>query len=225
MTDVKRKIFVHLLLESMLLHQVNTLDNDLLERVRQGESWAYRSWEPAAVAVVLGRGNKATLEVYEERCQHDNVPIIRRRGGGGTVVLAPGVLVVSVVKRVKHRYRFQEYFDQINTYLIEALQRVGLDELSQRGISDICLCDRKILGSSMYRSKEILFYTASLMVSNDIQLLDRYLRHPSKEPDYRQGRPHLDFTTTICRKYPQLNVADIQAEIDRVLLHRIAAIE
>ncbi len=206
-------------------HHLNTLDQDLLERVRQGDPWAYRSWEPVQTVVVLGRGNKSAVEVYENHCQHDHVPIIRRRGGGGTVVLSPGILVVSIVKRVTHRYYFQEYFHQINTYLIEALQHLDITSLGQQGISDICLHDRKILGSSMYRSKDILFYSASLMVSNDVQLLDRYLRHPSREPDYRQGRVHLDFVTTICCEYPQFTLDDIQTTIDSVLIHRIPEIE
>ena len=77
----------------------------------------------------------------------------------------------------------------------------------------------------MYRSKDMLFYTASLMVSNDVQLLDLYLRHPSKEPDYRQGRSHHDFVTTICREYPKLTLTDIKAAIDSVLHLRIPEIE
>ncbi len=200
------------------------LDADLLESVKAGESRAYRCWEAQEVAVVLGRGNKADTEVYEERCNAENIPILRRRGGGGTVVLSPGVLVLSLVTRVEQRYHFQEYFWQINEFIIEALAKVGLDELEQRGISDICLRQRKILGSSMYRSKEILFYTASLMVSNDLQLLERYLKYPSKEPDYRQGRKHRDFVTNIRQEYPEIQLQTIQRMLDEVFVKRISEI-
>lgn len=200
------------------------LDTDLLESVRAGAPWAYRCWEAPELAVVLGRGNKAATEVYEERCKAENIPILRRRGGGGTVVLSPGVLVISLVIRVKQRYHFQEYFWQINEYIIEALAKAGLTELEQQGISDICLRQRKILGSSMYRSKEILFYTASLMVSNDLQLLERYLKHPSKEPDYRQGRKHRDFVTTIRQEYPEIPFQTIKGMLDETLLKRIPEI-
>ena len=201
------------------------LDVDLLESVKAGKPWAYRSWEAQELAVVLGRGNKAATEVYEERCDADSVPILRRRGGGGTVVLSPGVLVLSLLTHVKQRYHFQEYFWQINEYIIEALTKAGLAELAQRGISDICLRQHKILGSSMYRSKDVLFYTASLMVSNDLQLLDRYLKHPSKEPDYRQGRTHRDFVTTIQQEYPETQFHIIQELLDEALLRRLPEIE
>lgn len=201
------------------------LDEDLIERVRTGDPWTYRSWEPEEMVVVLGRGNKKEQEVCEEHCQQDNIPILRRRGGGGTVVLYPGILVISLVKIVKHQYQFKNYFQQINAYIIEALKTLGIAGLNQQGHSDICIHDRKILGSSMYRSKEILFYTASLMVSNQLDIIDRYLKHPSKEPEYRRGRTHQDFLTTIAREYPEITVEFVKTAVDTLLPKRIPEIE
>jgi len=201
------------------------LDEDLIERVRGGLPWAYRTWEPEQTAVVLGRNNRADIEVHEAHCQADGVPIVRRRGGGGTVVLAPGVVVISLVKQVRQQFHFQEYFWQINTLIIDALQRLGIEELSQQGHSDICLGNRKILGSSMYGSKNLLFYTASLLVAGNLELIDRYLRHPSQEPEYRQGRSHQDFLTTINRVYPHLAVPEVITGLDAVLPQRIPEVE
>lgn len=200
-------------------------DEDLIEQVRQGSPWSYRSWQPEGIIVVLGRANQAELETWQERCQEELVPIIRRRGGGGTVVLSPGTLVISLVKRVRYQYHFQEYFHRINDYIIEALTSLDIHDLQQQGHSDICIRDRKILGSSMYRSRDILFYTASLMIANDLTLLDRYLKHPSKEPEYRKGRLHAAFVTTIAREYPHLAYAQIQQTVDETLQQRIPQIE
>lgn len=201
------------------------LDEDLLVRVIEGELWAYRSWEPEIRVIVLGRGNIASIEVHEDRCHEDHIPILRRRGGGGTVLLAPGILVISLVKRVQHQFRIKEYFGQINGYIIEALQSLGVQHLNQQGHSDICLGNCKILGSSMYRKKDLLFYTASLMISNDVHEIDRYLKHPSKEPDYRRGRVHTEFVTTIHQEYPELTVKTVQNTIDRVFAKCIGEIE
>jgi lipoate-protein ligase A len=197
------------------------LDEDLLEQVRAGKSWMYRSWEPEKTVIVLGRGNKEEQEVYAHRCQEENIPILRRRGGGGTVVLYPGILVVSLVTHVKHQYQFKNYFRQINDMIIEALEIVGISGLNQQGHSDICIHEKKILGSSMYRSKEILFYTASLMVSNDLHIIDRYLKHPSKEPEYRRGRSHQDFLTTIIHEYPEITLGIVRNALDTLLPKRI----
>lgn len=201
------------------------LDEDLIERVRSGVPWAYRSWEPDRFAVVLGRGNNAASEVYENHCQQDNIPILRRRGGGGTVILSPGMLVMSLAKCVKHPFQMKEYFHQINAYIIESLQSLGIRTLNQQGHSDICLRDRKILGSSMYRSRQLLFYAASLMVSNNLEIIDRYLKHPSKEPEYRRGRSHQEFLTSINREYPEITIEIVKTRIDELFQQQISEIE
>jgi len=201
-----------------------TLDTDLIDAVRNGKPWAYRTWEPEWTAVVLGRSNQPETEVHEAHCQADGIPVMRRIGGGGTVVLSPGVVVISVAAQVQQQFHYQEYFHQINELVIGALQQLGIKGLSQQGHSDICLDDRKILGSSMYGSRKLIFYTASLLVSNDLGLIDRYLRHPSLEPDYRQGRPHQDFLTTLTQVYPHLSVSAVQHALDATLPPRIPAI-
>lgn len=199
-------------------------DEDLLARVRSGIPWGYRLWEPQQVVVVLGRSNQATVEVEEQLCQNDSIPILRRRGGGGTVVLSPGIVVISLVKQVSHLY-FIEYFWKINNFIIDALQYLGIEALSQQGHSDICLRDRKILGSCMYGSQNLLFYTASLMVDNDLALIDHYLKHPSREPDYRRGRSHQEFLTTIHYAYPHISVQKVITSLDTLLPKRIRELD
>jgi lipoate---protein ligase len=195
------------------------LDDELIDQIKTQSDvpLLYRSWEPQEVAVVLGRSNTTAAEVRESHCRQDGVPILKRRGGGGTVVLSPGILVISLAKYVARHYHFKEYFQQINATIIAVLSQIGLEHLSQQGYSDICLCDRKILGSSMYRSKHLLFYTASLMVSNSTDLIERYLQHPSKEPDYRRGRSHREFLTTIAQEYPQITLDAVKTAMDAQL--------
>jgi lipoate-protein ligase A len=74
------------------------LDEDLLERVPGSAPFSVRTWEPDRVAVVLGRGNSLEREVRQEACGTDGVPVLRRLGGGGAVVLSPGCVVVSLAK-------------------------------------------------------------------------------------------------------------------------------
>ena len=42
-----------------------------------------------------------------------------------------------------------------------------------------------------------MLYQASVLIDLDIDLVDRALRHPTKEPDYRKGRSHSDFLSDL----------------------------
>ena len=56
-----------------------------------------RLWEPPEYAVVLGASCRLADDVFLEDCRADGVPILRRSSGGGTVVVGPGVLCVTVI--------------------------------------------------------------------------------------------------------------------------------
>ena len=48
------------------------------------------------------------------------------------------------------------------------------------GISDLAIGEKKIVGTSIYRTRLVLFYQASLLVSNDIAVFTRYLAMPGE---------------------------------------------
>jgi lipoate-protein ligase A len=175
------------------------------------------------VWVVLGAGRKAEEDVLEEQVVADRVPLRRRRGGGGTVVLSPGQAVLALVTEVPSPFRNREYFWAINHWIREALDELGVPaaRIQDRGISDLALGERKILGASLYRRRRILFYQGSLLVNNDLALFDRYLRVPSRVPDYRQGRGHGEFCTTLAREGYSLPVARVMVSLERVVRARL----
>ncbi len=164
-------------------------------------------WVPKSPMVVLGRSNKATREVNTENCLKDGIPILKRLGGGGTVLLHKGCLVVSIGTWVKDYYQNDLYFRLLNQSLINTIQRIVPDlTLGQRGYSDIVLGEKKIAGTSLFRSRNYLLYQASILVDLQIESIERYLAHPSAEPDYRRGRSHRDFLLGL------LEVTSLQAE-------------
>jgi lipoate-protein ligase A len=147
--------------------------------------------------IVLGAGRTPEGDVYVETARADGVPIGKRRGGGGTVLLGPGQVVVALVTEVSSPFRNREYAATIGGRLIAALEELGVGGVEVRGISDLAIRERKILGASIYRRRLVLFYQASLLVDTDLRLFSRYLRYPSRVPDYRAGRSHQEFCTTL----------------------------
>jgi lipoate-protein ligase A len=162
---------------------------------------------PEETSVILGSGNDAALEVNLEACHFMGVPVLRRYGGGGTVVLYPGCVVVSIGCWVKDPFKNHHYFKLLNQAIIDALSLTwpNLSKLSQAGISDIVFGEKKIAGTSMFRSRNYLLYQASILVDLDHKLVGSVLRHPTKEPDYRKGRSHKDFLSSLAESEATIN--------------------
>ena len=195
------------------------INDDLLEEHEASGRPVHRLYEPGEVLVVLGAGRKAEEDVRLEEAAADGVPLQRRRGGGGTVVLTPGQAVLALVTEVSSPFRNREYFRAINHWFREALAVLGVPAalIQDRGISDLAMGERKILGTSLYRRRRILFYQGSLLVENDLALFDRYLRFPSRVPDYRQGRGHGEFCTTLAREGYTVPVAGVMETLEQVV--------
>jgi lipoate-protein ligase A len=176
-------------------------NDDIFARGAAGEKPFVYLYEQQHVEVVHGPSFVAEKEVLIDRCETDGVPITERRGGGGTVVLSPGTLVIIAVgeRGDGGRELARRVFHRVNDAVIAALRKVGIDNAVEAGISDIAVGGRKVLGSSLYMGSRppLFYYQSSLMVSNDVTLMDRYLRHPPREPDYRAGRGHGEFCTTL----------------------------
>jgi lipoate-protein ligase A len=150
------------------------------------------------VVVVVSRSRSPEREIFVERCAADHVPVVVRPSGGGAVVLAPGVVAASAVLAADPGARFPEpYFRRCCGAVAEALAALGVAGVEMRGISDLCLGDRKVAGSSLRLAGGRVLFQVSVLVDPDLGLLDRYLRHPSREPAYRAGRGHREFVTSL----------------------------
>lgn len=177
---------------------VNRFKNDhYLDRFFRSNTDILHYYEPQEIEIVLGQGCDGERDIDLVRSEADNVPLYRRRGGGGTVVLSPRMVVIVLVTTVNSLFNNLHYFDTINRAYIDALEKLHVFPVEQKGISDLAINDKKILGGSIYRKEHILFYQGSLMINNDLNLISRYLRMPRSMPEYRRNRNHADFCTNL----------------------------
>ncbi len=165
---------------------------------------ALRFFEPQDLRIVIGRHQDPELEINVRHAQEDKVPIHRRVAGGGTVVLAPG-MVVAAIRMPKQETGVSCYFDKVNACFIPAIAALIDEPPVCRGHGDLALrCadgqERKILGASLRQSREWVWYLGVFMVENALPLIDRYLSMPSRQPDYRADRNHADFCTHLSTK-------------------------
>jgi len=187
------------------------IDDDIIGRCH--EPIALAVWVPNRTVVVLGSSNDPEVECRQDLCKADGISILKRYGGGGTVVLHPGCVIISCGTWVQQPYANDVYFKKINQALIDSLASSwpALKALTQAGISDVVFDKRKIAGTSLFRSRQYLLYQASILADPRPELMARYLAHPSKEPDYRQGRDHGSFVTGIEHLVSEANTKEIES--------------
>lgn len=169
------------------------LDNDMLERTRSDNQPRVRVYRFDHVAVVIGRGGHQDLELHTENIATDGVPLYKRPGGGCSVVLDPGNVIISLALPLPGIGHIKSAFKAISEWVIAGLAACGVPDVEQRGVSDLVLANRKIGGSCVYRTRGFLYYSTTLLCAQDMPLVGRYLQHPPREPAYRHGRPHDHF--------------------------------
>ena len=172
-------------------------DDELVEATRLDGQPRLRVYRLPRPTVVLGRGSKPELELELEACLADGVPLQRRRGGGCSVVVDPGNVIVSVALAVAGIGGSLQHFDRITRWIAGALAAAGIDGVHREGVSDLALGERKVGGACIYRARNLLYYSATLLVEPDVGLMERYLRRPPREPAYRRGRGHADFVASL----------------------------
>ena len=154
-------------------------------------------WQPAETIIVLGQSNSPERSLISENVEADNIPVTKRPTGGEAVVLSPEMVVITVARNFNGITSSKEFFREVNSLIIAALCDLGVQDLGSKGISDITIGNRKILGSSMHRRDNRLVYHAVLNTGEDTALFERYLQHPGREPDYRSNRKHGEFVTSL----------------------------
>ena len=182
----------------------------------------YKVWEPEGIAVVLGSSQKAEKEVISENCKADNVPVLKRRGGGGAVVLMPGVICITVAFISYASPSPYFFFQRINEFIVRVLEKsFNIKGLCLQGSSDIAIRDKKILGCSIFKSRNLFHYQGSLLVNPKLQKIDRYLKHPTREPDYRQNREHLDFVTSLVQSGYHVSAEQVKVVFDKEIANKL----
>jgi lipoate-protein ligase A len=170
-----------------------TADDDLVAEGRGVGRPVLRVYRPEASAVVLGAASKPEIELDLAGCRAAGIPLLRRWGGGCAVVIDPGDVIVSVVHAAPGFVGTKGHCARISRWLLAAISRLGIEPATLEGSSDLALENRKFAGACIHRGEGLLHYSACLLVTPDLDLIDRCLRHPPREPAYRAGRPHRDF--------------------------------
>jgi lipoate-protein ligase A len=202
-------------------------DEALLDFFEQnGGEGVLRFWEPENYFTVVGYSNHVQKEVNVAACEQEKIPIFRRCSGGGTVLQGPGCLNYSLIAPIEengplhsitsaNRFIMERNRESLKKLLARSGRRGEAKEsqslvtsaptIEVRGHTDLSLGPRpstldpalKFSGNAQRRKKHFLLFHGTFLLRFDISLMERFLRMPSLEPDYRQSRSHKDFLTNL----------------------------
>lgn len=137
-------------------------------------------------------------------------------------MLTPLTVVFAVARTFPVPVSARDYFRIINGLIVDYLRTKGVRNLGFKGISDITIGNKKILGSSIRSRRTRLTYHAVLNVSEDPDLFEKYLRHPVKEPDYRAQRSHKEFVTSLKTEGFNISIDELISEINQTFHHYLS---
>jgi lipoate-protein ligase A len=169
------------------------------ERESSGGEDVLLFWESSTHFVVLGYTDRAASEANLDECARLNIPVLRRCSGGGTVLQGPGCLNYSLVLRIPATGPLSNLGDT-NRFVMErmrdALQPLTPNRIEVQGTSDLVVAGRKFSGNAQRRRNFLLFH-GTVLLDFDLDLIERALRLPSRQPAYRAERSHYEFVTNL----------------------------
>lgn len=159
-----------------------------------------RFWEPQNYFVVLGYSRKWRADVNSNYCAKNDIPVLRRISGGGTVLQGPGCLNFSLILNTNGPHPLST-ITKTNAYILnrhkEALQAITGRKIDVRGVSDLTIEDMKFSGNSQRREKDRMLFQGSFLLSADLSMIEKALTIPDRQPSYRQKRSHQEFLVNI----------------------------
>ena len=176
------------------------LEEGLLAAIDAGESpGTLFVWEWSAPAVIVGRSNALSREVNREACSTDNVPMLRRCSGGGAVVIGRGCLCYALILPIGPEHRTVG----ISATTRAIMQRTASGftaagyNVTVEGISDLAMDGRKFSGNSQRWMRTAMLHHGTILYDFELAQISRYLRFPSRQPDYRADRDHAAFVCNL----------------------------
>jgi len=183
------------------LHRVPILEQLRLEEAllkANHENWCVLNQPPEEEgSVVLGIGGKPAELVHLDNAQKDNIPLIKRFSGGGTVFMDENVRCVSFIVNSAALPELKSFPRPIMDWTGGLYEQV-FHQLNVPGFSlrdhDYCLGQKKFGGNAQSIVRDRWLHHTSFLWTPCFDMLERYLQFPRKVPEYRAGRSHTDFT-------------------------------
>ena len=118
----------------------------------------------------------------------------------GTVLQGPGCLNYALILKICESGPLRA-ISGTNTFILQRHQTAFATllekEVNIKGCTDLAVGHLKFSGNSQRRKRKFLIFHGTFLLQFDIARVEKFLRMPSKQPEYRCDRPHGEFLTNL----------------------------
>jgi lipoate-protein ligase A len=184
------------------------IDEFLLDEVNKNKytDGICRIWESEQTFVVLGLSKNISDDVLLSACMNDNISILKRCSGGGTVLQGPGCFNYSYILPITAHPMLESVSGTTRHILLKVLRAIGpiVPNAAPQGISDLGVGNLKFSGNAQRRLKHAVLFHGTLLYNFNLDNITRYLAEPRIQPKYRNQRPHQLFVQNITTSHAEL---------------------
>lgn len=160
------------------------------------DNWCIINDGTNAPNIVMGLSGKPSELLELKPVLRDGIPVIRRFTGGGTVIVDPGTIFVTLICNKDAVPDVQSYPRSIMQWSSllynEVFQGIGDFHLRE---NDYVFGNRKFGGNAQSITRKRWIHHTSFLWDFESRNM-AYLKLPKKVPEYRLARSHMEF---ICR--------------------------
>ncbi len=151
-------------------------------------------------SIVMGISGKPSELIDEKKVRRDEIPLVKRFSGGGTVIVDENTLFVTFIFN-KEEHHFSAFPEPILKWS-ETLYKTALNMPSfALRENDYVIGNHKCGGNAQYIQKERWLHHTTFLWDYAVENMS-YLLYPPKTPSYRSNRSHDEFLCRLKTHFP-----------------------
>ena len=158
---------------------------------------------PASPYVCIGYHQDVTHEVDMDFCRENNIPVFRRKVGGGAVYLDGDQLFFHLILRRKNRLippSKNVFYQKFLQPIVNIHHRIGI-QARYKPVNDIIVNHRKISGTGVGEIGDCIVFVGNLILDFNYKMMSRILKVPDEKFRDKIRKSIEDNMTTIQREW------------------------